>query len=103
MSDDNFLIEIRTTLQRWENELDNYEQASSITSDNGEHQGTPNVDLLNNPVSLDEVNRVLFRAKSGKAVGTENIPNEILKCDRLAPVLYRLFNAYNLSTISLEL
>ena len=87
------MVEIRTTLQRLENKRDYYEQASTFTSDNGENKGTLNADLLNSPISLDEVNRVLFRAKSWKAIGIENIPNEILKCGRLAPVLYRLFNA----------
>ena len=87
--DDNFLTEIRITLQRWENELENYDR----TSDNGEIQSTPNDDLLNCPISLQEINRVLSKAKSGKAVGIENIPNEIMKRDKLVPVLYRLFSA----------
>ena len=87
--DDNFLAETRITLKRWENELENYDR----TSDNGEIQSTPNDDLLNCPILLAEINRVLSKAKSGKAVGIENIPNEILKCDKLVPVLFRLFSA----------
>ena len=87
--DDNFLTETRITLQRWENELENYDR----TSDNGEIQSTRNDDLLNCPISLEEINRVLSKAKSGKAVGIENIPNEILKCDKFVPVLHMLFSA----------
>ena len=86
--DDNFLAEIRTSLQRWENELENYDQ----TRVNEDTQGTQDTDILNCPITLDEIKRVIANAKSGKAVGIENIPNEILKCDILAPILYRLFS-----------
>ncbi|VDI18100.1 Hypothetical predicted protein [Mytilus galloprovincialis] len=34
---------------------------------------------LNEPISLDETKRALMSLKNGKAVGIDNLPNEILK------------------------
>ena len=81
------MSEIRVTLQRCESELENYAKIRD-----GESQNTSNADLLNSPITLEEIMRVLTKAKSGKAVGIENIPNEILRCDKLVPVLFKRFS-----------
>ncbi len=47
--------------------------------------------FLNRPISLDEVKKVVKHAKNGKAVGTDNTPNEILKCASVAGALHALF------------
>ncbi len=46
---------------------------------------------LNRPISLDEVKKVVSKAKNGKAVGMDNIPNEILKCQPIIGALHALF------------
>ncbi|CAG2194034.1 unnamed protein product [Mytilus edulis] len=47
---------------------------------------------LNEPISLDETKRALMSLKNGKAVGIDNLPNEILKSDVLSKTLHELFN-----------
>ncbi|VDI09669.1 Hypothetical predicted protein [Mytilus galloprovincialis] len=47
---------------------------------------------LNEPISLDETKRALMSLKNGKAVGINNLPNEILKSDVLSKTLHELFN-----------
>ncbi len=46
---------------------------------------------LNKPISLDEIKKVVSHAKNGKAVGMDNIPNEILKCQPIIGALHALF------------
>ena len=47
---------------------------------------------LNEPISFEETKRALMNLKNGKAVGLDNLPNEILKNDRLTNILNELFN-----------
>ncbi len=47
--------------------------------------------MLNQPITLDEVKKAVTRAKSGKAMGTDSIPNEVLKNDRIVGALHALF------------
>ncbi len=46
---------------------------------------------LNKPISLEEIKKVVSKAKNGKAVGMDNIPNEILKCQPITGALHALF------------
>ncbi len=46
---------------------------------------------LNRPISMEEVEKVVSHAKNGKAVGTDNVPNEILKCKSVIGALHALF------------
>ena len=48
-------------------------------------------DILNGNITLEEVNMAIKAAKNGKAVGIDNIPNEILKCKTINIVLQKLF------------
>ncbi len=47
--------------------------------------------LLNQPIRLEEVKKAVTRAKNGKAMGTDNIPNEVLKNDRVIGALHAFF------------
>ena len=48
---------------------------------------------LNQPITAEEVTRVIIKAKPRKACGVDNIPNEILKLGRTTEILLALFNA----------
>ena len=47
---------------------------------------------LNTPITLQETMNALKHAKNGKAVGIDNIPNEILKVPLLLEILHELYN-----------
>lgn len=47
-------------------------------------------DILNSEITLDEVLKVLDKAKENKAVGIEDLPNEVLKSPNLWNVLHCL-------------
>jgi len=49
-------------------------------------------DILNSPLDIEETRNALQRAKLGKAVGVDNLPNEILKRPELLHVLHRLYS-----------
>ena len=46
---------------------------------------------LNKPISIHEVYQATMKTKPGKAVGVDNLPNEILRNNNLLPVLVKLF------------
>ena len=48
---------------------------------------------MNQEISLTEVRKSVMSSKNKKAVGIDNIPNEILKNETCINVLHRLFNA----------
>lgn len=47
---------------------------------------------LNDKITIDEIKNALRKLKNGKATGSDNIPNEILKQESLVTVLCELFN-----------
>ena len=47
---------------------------------------------LNSPITFDECRRVIFLAKSCKAVGIDCLPNEVFKIDPSVLLLNSLFN-----------
>ena len=49
-------------------------------------------DFLNEHILILEIKDAISRLKKGKATGLDQIPNEILKCDKLLPYLCKLFN-----------
>ncbi len=46
---------------------------------------------LNKPITADEVRKAVTRTKNGKAMGTDNIPNEVLKNDLVIGALHAFF------------
>ena len=52
---------------------------------------TPN-DVINTPITADEVKRAVKKAKSKKAVGIDNLPYEILKNPQSLTLMVELFN-----------
>ena len=85
--DDDFLSEIQRITLEWEAEYDQFRQNtdSSVNDDSAFE--------LNRPITTEEVRRCVTAAKMGRAVGIDNLPNEVLKSDTLIPVLKTLFNA----------
>ena len=52
-----------------------------------------NVDInLNAKITVKEVNSAILKLKANKAVGPDNIKNEILKEINMLPVITKLFN-----------
>ena len=47
--------------------------------------------ILNSNITEDEVTAIIKGLKIRQAMGEDEIPNEILKCDAVLPVLYQLF------------
>ncbi|CAG2193097.1 unnamed protein product [Mytilus edulis] len=74
---DEFIKQLKTLNEQWEEEL----CAAEAGADNIQH-----ISDMNEPVSLEETKTALRRAKNEKAVGIDNIPNEILKNDKLTVV-----------------
>ncbi len=51
---------------------------------------TQNTDL-NKTIDLDEVRKVVNKSKLGKACGTDELPNEVLKNENMVKCLHALF------------
>ena len=81
---DDFLERAGTIYENWTN---NVPESHLSDSDNDAWS-----DILNSPLDIEETRRALHRAKVGKAVGVDNIPNEILKRPELLHVLHRLYS-----------
>ena len=84
-----FINRVKDTMNIWDNEFRdlftsmNVKQSTACNSTN---------DCLNSDIKKEEVCTALKLAKSGKSVGIDNIPNEILKCTHIEDVLHVLFN-----------
>lgn len=50
--------------------------------------------VLNRTIEMSELIKVLSKVKSGKAMGIDKIPNEVLKVDGLRALLLELFNLF---------
>ncbi len=48
---------------------------------------------LNEPISYDEIEKVVLKLKAKKACGIDKIPNEVIKCKEIRLTLFSLFNA----------
>ena len=82
-SSDNFVKIVQETLNQWDSEYQNL-----LVNMNVSHSVDSN-DILNGNITLEEVNMAIKAAKNGKAVGIDNIPNEILKCKAIYIVLQK--------------
>ncbi len=51
---------------------------------------TPNI-TLNRPIEIDEVRKAVGQAKNGKAMGMDNVPNEVLKNENVIKALHAFF------------
>lgn len=49
---------------------------------------------MNDSISIEETVKYMNALKQGKAVGVDNVPNEILKNENLINILNQLFNLY---------
>ena len=85
--DDEFYNNALRMLQEWENDY------AEMLIYGGEGFGAGNTinDCLNIPVSIEEVKKVLISLRCGKAVGIDNLPNEILKHKNILPLLHSLY------------
>ena len=87
---DLFLENTRKLLEDWEDQMENM----NIDTDNNSTQNQT-VDqsdiLLNTEISIEELNSALKSAKANKATGIDNLPNEILKCERIKELILKLF------------
>ena len=50
-------------------------------------------ELLNSPITIDEVIKVVRKLKKNKSVGIDRIPNEILQCKEVTRILTHLFQS----------
>ncbi len=56
---------------------------------NNEMQNEHNI--ISDPITLEEVNKVVKHAKSCKAAGYDGLPNEVYKNESSVQMLWRLF------------
>ena len=64
---------------------------------------TNNDHALNEPIRMEELQKTIKLLQKGKAVGVDNIPNEIIKMPSLQPILHKLFETCFNSSISPEM
>ena len=64
---------------------------------------TNNDRALNEPIRMEELQKAIKVIQKGKAVGVDNIPNEIIKMPSLQPILHKLFETCFNSSISPEM
>ncbi|VDI41423.1 Hypothetical predicted protein [Mytilus galloprovincialis] len=74
-----FIDEMEKLNSRWKQELSNIDIETGI-----ENEHTANA--INDQISLEETKQALRSVKLGKAVGIDNLPNEILRNDNLTNV-----------------
>ena len=79
--DEDFLTSVEDMHTRWENEHNDA---------GGDQYDMPDVDTLNVPITIDEIRKAIAKCKNGKAVGIDNIPNEILKLPQIHDLIHRL-------------
>lgn len=86
---DEFLESTRKLIQEWEEQMDSLKPETN----NIQNEQTRNESelILNSDITLKEVTDALKDAKTNKATGIENIPNEVLKCEKLHKLLLKLF------------
>ena len=88
MFDDSFLQNAKYLLNEWEQEY-----ASLLTNPNeGFQPGNAINDVLNLPIGLEEIGKVIRHLKKRKSVGLGNVPNEILQSKQLYILLHKLFS-----------
>ena len=71
-----------------------YNKMQSILSfreDSMSREGYEENEMLNSDISYDEIEKIVKGLKNNKAVGIDNIPNEVLKNKDVMIMMYRLF------------
>ena len=86
-----FVNRVKETLNIWNKDYRTLLTNMNKTSDDLNH-GCIVTDNLNRDIKNLEVEKALKLAKNGKAVGTDNLPNDILKCLHVKDVLHSLLN-----------
>ena len=84
----NFVSNVKATLNRW----DEYRGLFTNMNTNSSNESNSINDDLNRDLTKEEIDIALRLAKNGKAVGIDNIPNEVLKCENIADILRVLYN-----------
>ena len=79
------MSEIQTVTRQWAFELSQANQNANSSISN-----YSNFELIR-PITTEEVRRSITAAKTGRAVGIDNLPNEVLKSGTRIPVLETLF------------
>ncbi|CAG2212577.1 unnamed protein product [Mytilus edulis] len=82
--DDLFMSNIEQLNAQMEAEIDNLDLNESKTKVTDA--------TLNDDINIEETKSAMKRLKSGKSVGVDNLPNEILKNENLLHILTKLFN-----------
>ncbi len=59
-----------------------------------------NTDIFNSVLSLNEIHKIIDRAKNNKSVGVDNIPNVIFKNNMLSQLLLSLLIRFLFYTLS---
>ena len=83
--DNEFLESIEAHCREW----DTHTPADDDISEDNELW----TDMLNSPIDIAETTRALQRAKTGKSIGVDKLPNEVLKHPQLLYSLHRLYSA----------
>ncbi|VDH95785.1 Hypothetical predicted protein [Mytilus galloprovincialis] len=89
-------------LERWRSEYSKLFSAeitevddlfmSNIEQLNAQMEAEVTDATLNDDINIEETKSAMKRLKSGKSVGVDNLPNEILKNENLLHILTKLFN-----------
>ena len=86
-----FVNRVKETLNIWNKDYISLLTSMNITSGDS-NRGYIAIVNLNRDTTNLEVEKALKLSKNGKAVGIDNLPNDILKCLHVKDVLHSLFN-----------
>lgn len=86
VADESFWNSVDELTREWESE---FQCCGNV--DNDHEPLSESCDTLNQSVTLDEVRRAIEQSKNGKASGVDNVPNEILKNQKLLNPLHKLY------------
>ena len=84
-----FIENVKETLSRWDSD---YRGLLTNMNNHSSSPGNITNDSLNGDITIEEVSNAIKQAKMRKAVGYDNVPNEVLKCNHIEGVLQSLFN-----------
>lgn len=79
--DEDFLSNVEDMHNEWEREHNHA---------GGDQFDMVDADTLNVPITIDEIRTAITKCKNGKAVGIDNVPNEIIKLPQLHYLIHRL-------------
>ena len=88
-----FLDNVTRLSAQWEAEYDSILSQAEANENPPAQQIQQASMLLNRSISLEETQKAIACAKNGKAVGIDNVPNEVLKIPALHTCLHKLFSS----------